>query len=61
MNASSLRYAAKAAYQLCLMRGLYHSTQLGKLCLVDCSARIVTVLEGDKRHSIKIAACWSSL
>ncbi len=61
MKAHSIRYAAKSAYQLCLMRGIYQSTQLGKPCAVIMPERIVTVTDGETVHSVKIAKAWSSL
>ena len=54
MATRSERYAAKMAYQLCLMRGKTTSYQCGHICRVDFDANCVYV----QGKAIPIAKSW---
>ncbi len=67
---STIRYAAKAAYQLSLMTGRCESYQCGLHCKVftGTSGREVTVTEYEGRaaehnvsHQVPIAKAWVNL
>lgn len=58
---STIRYAAKQAYQLMIMRAIYDSTQCGLPCLVYPIRGYVVVWDDNIRHEIKIAKAWANL
>lgn len=62
MSKSSIKYAAKLAYQLCLMRGIYTSKQLGAVCHIDFGQRIVSVTDpAGNSHNVAIRKGWAAL
>lgn len=55
---STIRYAAKQAYKLALMRGIYDSTQCGFPCRVHES--YVMVGDCEAGSIVPIAKAWAS-
>ena len=59
---TTIRYAAKQAYQLMLMRGLYKSNCAGCACYVESNKGVVVVMDKDDNyHEVKIAKAWANL
>lgn len=58
---SRVRYAAKSAYRLGLMRGIYQSHQCGMLVKHDWDNHAMLVADGDKTYQVPIAKAWASL
>jgi hypothetical protein len=59
---STIRYAAKQAYQLALMRGIYHSTHVGLECDVFAQEGYVYVTRDSLTFwEVPIAKAWSNL
>lgn len=58
---STIRYAAKSAYQLGLMRGIYESHQCNMLVKHDWDNRRMVVDDNGTLHYVPIAKAWLSL
>jgi hypothetical protein len=63
---STIRYAAKQAYQLAITHGKYGSMQCGLQCQVEPCVGIVRLYEYDGQeltdiHEVPIAKAWANL
>ena len=60
---TTIKYAAKQAWQLMMMRGIYSCTVVGLHCVVRPATRSVGVTDPSTGnfHAIGVPKAWSSL